>query len=94
MKYILFYAWLLCFAAAVGCDGRSSTSATAVDAEYDRQLKQAARQLEENDRLLQRGTEQNDRYDALLERWEHQADRMDRILERWERPEGQPPDGR
>ncbi len=108
MKHTPFHACLLCLVAAFGCDGKSSPSAAAREAQYERQQNEAARQLKENQRqlelgriqqqdmglLLERWAKQADQYDELLQRWEHQGDRIDQLLEGWQLLERQPPDSR
>ena len=73
-----------------GCDNSAGANRSQ-DAEYERQMKQSAkfleegdRQLDEYDKQLAQMKRQSQRYDALLEQWEKQARRFDAILDQWE----------
>ena len=92
MRNIHHHLLVGCLVALLGCDNQALTSSSDVDAEYDRQMKQAAKQLEvsakqqeEAQRQLKNSAKQADRLEKLLQRWEQQADRQDKILDRQER---------
>lgn len=93
MKHLHLYLLCCCFVfAIVGCNERSTTPTSgAADPEYDRQMKETARQLEitakqqqEIQRHLERYAKQAERFEKLLQRWEQQADRQDKLLDRQE----------
>jgi hypothetical protein len=92
MKHVHVGLLLSCWFVAAGCEQGTPASAGASDAEYDRQSKETARQLEvsakqaeEYERQMKEMARHLEATTKQLEQAERQAARFDKLLERWER---------